>query len=777
MSSRYLVKALAAGWLLTLLALVVLALFQRPVIDTSMMSLLPASEQQPIVKAASEKMGGQFTKRLLLLVEAEDKTLRQQQVKRLAAQLTDLPEVASVTWQLEGERLHQLEENVFPYRYALLTDDIAERIDAGETQSLRQRALAKIISPVGGGRGDLISDPFGLLDSWLAQGADDIQVVADEGYLQLKKSPSTYLLIIELAADAFSIATQQAVLNAYQPLSPDIAEQGVSIQSAGLLIHAHAGAEQAQKEMSTIGLGSLLGIVALMLWVFRQWRAVALLLLPIVVGCMVATAIAFLVFEQVHIVTFAFGAGLIGVAIDYALHFLCERQVHRRVIQRILPGLLLGLVSSVLAYAAQALTPFPGLRQMAVFSVAGLIAAWLTVVLWLPLLARDDASSSFKAAKWLTNWQSRLPSFNDHPKSIGVILTILTLVSLGLIYNGQAEDDIRLLQTSPPALLEQEQRVQNLLGYNSSTQFLLLPCQRLQSCLDKERAIKPGLEAMQSAGLIERYRLVSDSLPSIKQQQQNLDRTANLYQKELAALFEALGLSNSVLQSARETFDSASDRIMLPASNEGEMFNSTDAQIISSLPEQKATVISFASSQTLTDADLAPLKQHAPEIILVDQVDAISSLMHKYRQQISVWVSLSYLAVFLILACRYRIAACRIVLPPMLASIFTLALLMVLLPGVNLFHTIALFLVLGIGMDMGIFLTETRQARQTWLAVTMSVATSLMAFGLLALSQTPVLVHFGLTVLLGLTFVWILATLLRQTHTQGESLEAVSSRL
>ena len=98
----------------------------------------------------------------------------------------------------------------------------------------------------------------------------------------------------------------------------------------------------------------------------------------------------------------------------------------------------------------------------------------------------------------------------------------------------------------------------------------------------------------------------------------------------------------------------------------------------------------------------------------------------------------------------------------MLASLFTLGILMQCLPGINLFHFMALILVLGIGLDMGIFLTETQQAANTWLAVTLSVITSLLAFGLLALSQTPVLQHFGLTVFLGLAMIWILTTVLRQ---------------
>ena len=73
----------------------------------------------------------------------------------------------------------------------------------------------------------------------------------------------------------------------------------------------------------------------------------------------------------------------------------------------------------------------------------------------------------------------------------------------------------------------------------------------------------------------------------------------------------------------------------------------------------------------------------------------------------------------------------------------------------------ALILVLGIGLDMGIFLAETDGSSHTWLAVSLSCVTSLMAFGLLALSKTPVLHHFGITVLLGLLLVWLLVIIMR----------------
>jgi predicted exporter len=82
--------------------------------------------------------------------------------------------------------------------------------------------------------------------------------------------------------------------------------------------------------------------------------------------------------------------------------------------------------------------------------------------------------------------------------------------------------------------------------------------------------------------------------------------------------------------------------------------------------------------------------------------------------------------------------------------------------------------VLGIGLDMGIFLQESGNAPQTWQAVSLSCVTSLLAFGLLSLSQTPVLYHFGLIVLIGLSLTWILAIIFSNYYS-GNTLNDTAS--
>jgi len=99
-----------------------------------------------------------------------------------------------------------------------------------------------------------------------------------------------------------------------------------------------------------------------------------------------------------------------------------------------------------------------------------------------------------------------------------------------------------------------------------------------------------------------------------------------------------------------------------------------------------------------------------------------------------------------------------------LASLITLGCLGWLSIPVNLFTVLALLLVLGVGIDYGIYMEEERgdQDSAAWIGVSLSAMTTLLSFGLLALSQTPALQTFGLTMLLGVGLSWGLARGLRR---------------
>jgi predicted exporter len=154
----------------------------------------------------------------------------------------------------------------------------------------------------------------------------------------------------------------------------------------------------------------------------------------------------------------------------------------------------------------------------------------------------------------------------------------------------------------------------------------------------------------------------------------------------------------------------------------------------------------------------------------VDKVAETSSLLGRYRHQMGWVVLLSYIVVFGLLVWRYRIAAWRVLAPTVVASGLTLAVFGLAGQAINLFHVLALLLVLGMGVDYGIFLQEhpSREDRTAWVAVGLSAVCTLLSFGLLGLSKTPALQAFGLTMLLGVATVWLIAPCFRADIIKGE---------
>ncbi|WP_222220410.1 MMPL family transporter [Marinobacterium arenosum] len=758
-------KTAAAGWLLFVVAVTVLALRQGPSFDSSIMSLLPESTQQPLVQRAADLMAERFSKRLILLLSGVEELRLRGAVTRLSGSLAALPDVSRVIWRLEESEVEQYRTELYSYRYAVIDEGIRALLLAGDFQQVQQRALFQLYSPLSVGGGSIVEDPFGLFTELTLNRRSEFNVQVSDSLLKVSGTEQpTYMLMVELAADPFSPALQKRVLGAVEAEQAVLTDVGIKVDMSGMLLHAAAGAQQASGEISTIGLGSLLGIVVVMWLTFRQLSSLLLMLVPVVVGSITAAAITLLVFERVHLVTFAFGAGLVGVSIDYALHYLCE---HRRsssdgILVKIMPGLLLGLFSSVMAYAALALAPFPGLRQMATFSVVGLSAAWLTVVLWLPLLARGGPQQPLALAAHLDRLRAGFPFAEGNPLLVGGLLVSL-LFSVYTLWSSKSLDDIRLLQTSPVDLLKQEQSVQRALGVSSSSQFFLIRGDSLEQCLQREERLTARLEGLKAAGMLEGYQALSQVLPSLRRQAENSALVQQLYEQQLPPYLAMLNVSDHLLSDAYLSLARTEGRRLTPEIWLQQRGSDSWKDLIVEQSEwSAATLVRLTGTiGPETRQHLIALSDSDSAAVYIDQVQNISELMGSYRGQIVNWVVVAYLCVMLVLGVRYKKQIWRILLPPLLASVVTLALLVTLEQGVNLFHLMALILVLGIGLDMGIFLMETRQAPYTWLAVSLSSYTSLLAFGLLALSDTPVLHHFGLTVLIGLTLVWLLTPIMR----------------
>jgi predicted exporter len=756
---------------------------QRLVPDTNILALLPAQERDPVLQRALAQVVEAAQQRVIVLIGAPEwnDALRAATIyrKSLAPFCNLICADQQVTGRTESDWIDPFKN----HRQVLLTpeDDAALRVQA--PSYWLDRALAKLYSPFAGPQPlAWQEDPFGLFNNWLMARAQETPVRPRDGELSVSVDQRFYVVLpLTLRLPAFALAGQQAVMPVLAQARQAVTQMAPKIEiiQAGVVLHASAAATQARQEMSTIGIGSLAGILILIWTTFRSLKPIILVTLSIAIGCLGALSISWLIFERIHLITLVFGASLIGVAQDYGIYFFCQRAGlanHQldswRLLRRILPALILTLVTTLIGYMGLVLTPFPGLRQMALFSATGLTFAWLTVVCWFPALARASALNQRCAERYghsLAAW----PRLASDQRTLYTALAFTAI----LLYGGSrmtVQDDIRSLQKSPQNLLDDQLKIGEILNLATPVQFYLLRAANTEALLQREETLKQRLDLLVQQQQIGGYQAISNWVPSARLQasrQQLIERSLSSEQGALASLAAKLGEGPAWLKGARERLLASGQPITVE-----EYFKTPASKPwrylwLGQVGNQYASIIALRG---VSWSHLGILQQTASGlegVDWVDQVSRVSALLGTYRYFMGWVLLLSYFTVYALLYPRYRQASWRILAPTAVAMLLTLALLSIAGQGLQLFHLLALMLLLGIGVDYGIFLQEpdSQADGAAWLAVGISALSTLLSFGLLGLSQTPALRAFGLTMAIGIAAVALIVPCFRRADASAQS--------
>ena len=633
-----------------------------------------------------------------------------------------------------------------PYRYQLLADSLAQ----ADVDAWVERGLTRLFSP--GLDNDLRHDPFGLQDAWMQQQLG-VRFGLDGDFPVVTATTGERWLLISgtLSAGPYDLALQGALHKVLKNFTAEYPQ--AQLLRAGLVFHAAAGAKQARQEISTIGIGSLLGIVLILWLVFRNSLAVASLILPLACGLLIALPISWAIFGSLSLVTLAFGASLIGIAVDYALHLQCARHLApEQPLKPLWPALWLALISSLAAFLIQLATPFPGLRQMAVFAALGLTGAWLTMRLWLPLIPVHPHPATAEIANQLTRLR-----FAENNRLPWIILAIGTLVTIAVIATRlQTSNDLRQLNPSPPELIAEQQQVQQLLQRPGGSHYLIVTAPSDDELLMRLEGLNTGLHQLHVEGHLSRFRHLAQAVPSRQTQHENLQQVRAMQDLALPRLAERAGLPAGALSIATPQTPeplSLADWFATPlgAADQLLWLQTAEAQPAALVLLGEVDAVGHAALQALAD----------DEVYYHDRVAQLGQLLGDIRNSIAVWLGVAVIGLTLLLGWRYGVRVWRVLLPPLGAVLISLAMLAAQGSGLTLFHLLGLLLVLGIGLDAGIFSVEHKGNPASWLGITLSCASSLLAFGLLSFSATPALAHLGVTCLVGLAAAWLLVPFAR----------------
>lgn len=741
-------------------------------IDTDVLALLPHDDRNAAAEAALARLSEGASRRVVIVLACKDRDPLRAAASAIRTAL-DAPDSPLQAIAGANSSLTELIDQYAPYRDRLLDRHQRQRLSQQTPAQIARAALQQLYRPGISLRAlGPLDDPTGSFAAWLAERAGASKVRPDGPWLTLTvanggdaattTAPASDLQLIILPYELRSAALSVAALEQLQPLLDRArtlaAAHGVELLSAGVPVHAAAASQQAVREMSIIGLGAAAGIALLMLLCFRSPRPMLLVLGTVSIGLIVAMSACVLVFERVHLITLVFGASLVGVAEDYAIHYLSTRALaspreHGDLLRPMLPGLLLAFVTSALGYLALALAPFPGLKQMALYSIVGLAAALVTVLLWFPTLVGPRLAATRLCWKVAIS-RRYVPQLRATPWSLAAFAAALIVAAVGWA-RLTTSDDLRALQSSPQSLIEQQTRIGRWLAEPSPAQFYLVRGDSEEALLKNEEALVERLSALADEGFISGHRALSDWVPSRARQQVDAARLEPAFRAAAAALRSELGDSTATPRPLADHALTVQQWLASPVSAP------LRPLWLGQLDGAYASVVQVAGINTPAQLPrLAALATELPGVLWVDKIADYSRLLREYRRAMTWVLGASFVLIFLVLLPRFGWQSWRVLAPTLLALAVVLAWLGWRGESLQLFHVLGLTVMLGMSVDYGIFLMEPVPGDAPWLAVVLGAVNTLLAFGLLAFSQTPALAAFGITLLIGISVAWLIAPML-----------------
>lgn len=564
------------------------------------------------------------------------------------------------------------------------------------------------------------------------------------------------LVHAKTSGDAFDQAAPAQVAALVAETRASLNADGANLLVAGGALYAAAGRDQAVGESKWIGTGAVLGIVAVLLAALRRWRAL-LAFAPVAVGLLCGVVACVAVFGSIHVLTLVIGASLIGVAVDFPMHFLGKSYGMPDwrawpALYRVLPGLSISLAATLVGYLALVFTPFPALTQTAVFSAAGLLGAYACTVCelpnwyrqwrprpWPPLLRAAQAMLA-RLGTW--SMRGRLPW----------VAAAAALLCAGGIARLHVQDDLRQWLSLPAPLLQQARQIGEITGFMPTSQFYLVRAPDADTLLQRQAELAVRLDALVGAKALGSYMSPSQlTAPTATQQALQVRLRDPAWRARLTPPFEALGIPGQTVLADVDRLASLPP-VSLDAALDGPLGERWRPLWLGSSHGESAAMVTLLG---LNDTRAAAAAANGlPGVSFVDRTGELNRSFTATRLQAAELKLLSYIvAALLLCATMGRSAAWRILAVPLSAAACVLAGLGYLGQPLTLFSLFGLLLVSAIGLDYAVFMHErVAGAPASLVGILLAAATTLLSFGLLALSSTPAIANFGLSVGLGVVF-------------------------
>ncbi len=740
----------------------------------SITHFLPSEADPELVELSIQLVDSPLTRRMVLAVGGGPG--RDAAAAELGEVLRSHSEVTWVETGFDEEAMRSVYELYFDRRIYLASDapdtEIPRMLDAKHLQRSAGRLRSRLAQPASPAVSRMApADPLGLFERILDR-IRAAQPAISTGVGGFASSDGGHaIVLLGLRSSPFDSSRQAPFLRDLEQEFSRLAAAhggGLVLEKSGVNQIAVASERSVRGDINFISAVSIAGVCTLFLLVFRSLRHLFIAILAPLSAFAAATAMALFTSPPLHGITLGFGFVLIGVTIDYPIHLMTHHALSpegtrpRDTAARLRVSLLLSGVTTTLAFATLALSDFPGLREMGSFAAIGVPAGLALTTLLLPaFLGRGGTATPVQIA--LSAGLGRLVRWLGGHRGLAVAIpaTCAVISAVG-VPQLRWEDDPATLMAADPSLLAEHERVRRRVVDVDDGRFVVALAPDAESALALNDRIDSRLGDAVAEGHLGGVRSLHSFLWSQELQRENLAafRSAPDLGGRIERAFSARGFRPDAFESFTQAVASPVAAPLRPEDLAGSpLERALDSMV--RLDEGWAVVTSLRevrSGEGVRDA-LAGLEGAH----YVDQQEIVTELYEGYRRSTLRMLGLASVVVFVVLQLRYRSLRRGLLafLPSVLVALTTLGLFGMLGITVNVIATVSLVVVLGMGVDYGIFSVDGAQRPErlgaTMSSLLVSCLTTIFVFGTLALSSHPALRAIGLTTASGILLALLLS--------------------
>ncbi|HEY7372190.1 MAG TPA: MMPL family transporter [Polyangia bacterium] len=546
---------------------------------------------------------------------------------------------------------------------------------------------------------------------------------------------------------------------------------GLTLERAGVAPIAVDAERRMRGDLTRISALSTVGVVVVLLLLLGSLRGLLLAFLPVVAGALTAATVGLLLFGQVHGMTLAIGSTLIGVAIDYPILLLTHRalspdETPEAALRRVWIGALLGGLTTAAGFVALAWTSFPGVREMAVTSAAGILAALAVTRFVLPPLLRARPRRAPLLARGAARGDRALAWLGAH-RGLTFAITALALAVCALgLPRLRWLDSLAALNAADPALKAETDRVRARVSRVDEGRLVVASARDTEQALRINDAVADRLERARphapDGGIVSLHAFLWSAALQTRSRAA-VAAVPDLAGRTLAALARE-GFKPDAFAPFRRAIEALHAPAAEPPLRLADLQASPLASIVRPFTVQLGDDVGVLTFLRSVDrpGDVAAAVADLPGARVFDQARFLDETYARFRGQTLQAIGIGLALILLVLYLRYMRfrPALAALLPAALAGAATLAILGAAGVKTNLLHVLSLLLVLSIGVDYGVFLVEGSRhgpLGPTTMSLASSAMTTMLSFGLLAISSTPALRAIGLTTAIGISLSLLLA--------------------